>query len=74
MYLCKKQFFESLCHNYNILSWLVVDVTVGEHSIEILNTFFPTPVIRILQPLFDCAQVHWFFDDFVIILSNKKYV
>lgn len=69
-YLRKKQFFECLCHNYNIFAWFVVNVTVGKHRIEILDTFFATPVIRIFQPFFYCAQIHWLLDNFVIILID----
>lgn len=51
---------------------LVVDVAVGEHSVEVLQTLCGTPVVVVLQPLLNSAQVHWWRYDVVVILIQKQ--
>lgn len=49
-------------------SYLVIYITVCEHSVEILHAFTSCPVVIILKSLLDRAHVHWVLDNFMIVL------
>lgn len=49
----------------------VVDVAVGEHCVEVLQTLGGAPVVVVLQPLLDGPQVHRRRYDVVVILIQK---
>lgn len=51
--------------------YLVIYITVCEHSVEILHAFTSCPVVIIFKSLFDRAHVHWVLDDFMIVLNNR---
>lgn len=48
--------------------YLVIDITVCEHGVEILHAFSRSPVVIILQSLLDRPHVHRVLDDFIIVL------
>lgn len=52
--------------------YLVVNITVCEHCVEILHTLACTPVVHILQSFLDGAHVHWILYDRVIVLNTQK--
>lgn len=54
--------------------YLVINITVCEHSVEILHAFTSCPVVIILKSLLDRPHVHWVLDDFVIVLKNKTHL
>lgn len=50
---------------------LVVYVAVGEHSVEVLQTLCGAPVVVVVQPLLDGAQVHrWCYNVIVILIQT----
>jgi len=51
---------------------LVVHVAVAEHGVEVLHTLQVFPVIAVLQPLLDGAQVHGTADDRIIVLQEGR--
>lgn len=51
--------------------YLVVNVTICKHGVEVLHTFTGAPVVVMLQALLDGSHVHWVLDNFVIILPGK---
>lgn len=57
---------------FSSLFYLVINVTVCKHGVEILHTFTGTPVIVVFQALLDRPHVHGVFYDFVIILLEKQ--
>lgn len=52
--------------------YLVINVTICKHGVEILHTFTGTPVIVMFQALLDRPHVHGVFYYFVIILLEKQ--
>lgn len=48
--------------------YLVVDVTVGEHGVEVLHGLTGAPVIIVLQTFLDGSHVHRVLDHFVVVL------
>lgn len=52
--------------------YLVINVTVCKHGVEILHTFTGTPVIVMFQALLDRPHVHGVFYYFVVILLEKQ--
>lgn len=53
-------------------SYPVVHITIVEHGADVFYAFICFPVISIFQPLHYCAQIHWMFDEFIIILKNSQ--
>lgn len=51
------------------LYYLVVDVAVGKHCVEVLDTFLGIPVETVLKPFLDCSHVHRVFDYCVVVLK-----
>lgn len=48
--------------------YLVVDVTVGEHGVEVLHGLTGAPVIIVLQTFLDGPHVHRVLDHLVVVL------
>lgn len=55
-------------------SYPVVNIAVGEHSIEVFYTVKSFPVISVLKTLFNGPQVHGVFNDGIIILKDLKEI
>ena len=53
-------------------SYLVVDVTVGEHGVEVLDTLAGAAVEVVLQALLDRPHVHRLLDDLVVVLGERE--
>lgn len=53
-------------------TYLVVDVAVGEHCVEVLNALTCTSVEAVLQALFDGPQVHRLLNNFMVILKKTE--
>lgn len=53
--------------------YLVVDITVGEHGVEVLHALASPAVVVILQTFLDGAHVHRLLDDFMVILREDGY-
>lgn len=49
--------------------YLVVDITVGEHGVEVLHGLTGTPVIIVLQTFLDGSHVHRVLDHLVVVLE-----
>lgn len=56
--------YGALLHRY-----LVVNVAVGKHGIEILNTFLGVPVVAVLKSLLDRSHIHRNFNNLVVVLK-----
>lgn len=54
-----------------LLPYLVINIAVCEHCVEVLHTLACTPVVHILQSFLDGPHVHWFLYYFVIVLDAK---
>lgn len=52
------------------LTYLVVDVAVGEHRVEVLYALTCTAVEAVLKTFLDGPHVHGLFDNFVVILKK----
>lgn len=52
--------------------YLVVDVAVGKHGVEVVNTFLGVPVVTVLKPFLDRSHVHRAFYDLVIVLMERE--
>lgn len=50
---------------------LVVDVTVGEHGVEVLHGLAGAPVIVVLQAFLDGSHVHGVLDHLVVVLHTR---
>lgn len=50
--------------------YLVVDVTVGEHGVEVLHGLTGAPVIIVLQTFLDGSHVHRVLDHLVVVLET----
>jgi hypothetical protein len=61
-----------LRHHDNVLSRFVIHVTVREHRVKILYALFTRGIEVIVQPFFNCSQVHRGQDDLVVVLSTKQ--
>ena len=66
-YFGKEEFFQGLCHDDNVFASLVVDITVSEDGVEVLDTLFSRKVIVVLQTLFDAPEIHGVLDDLVVV-------
>lgn len=53
-------------------TYLVVDVTVGEHGVKVLHGLTGAPIVIVLQTLLDGAHVHWVLDHLVVILKDAS--
>lgn len=51
-------------------SYLVINVAIGEHGVEVLHALVGTAVVVIFQSLLDSAHVHGSFDDLMIVLEG----
>lgn len=51
--------------------YLVVDVTIGEHCVEVLHCLTGTPVIIILQSFLYGSHVHGVLDHLMVVLSMQ---
>lgn len=51
-----------------VFSYPVVNIAVGEHRVEVCYALHRLPVVLVLKPLVDSAEIHGIFDDGVIIL------
>ena len=54
----------------NCVYYLVVDVTVGEHGVEVLDALAGAAVEVVLQPLLDRPHVHRLLDDLMVVLGE----
>lgn len=54
--------------------YLVVDVTVGEHGVEVLHGLAGAPVVVVLQAFLDGAHVHGVLDHLVVVLQTQQSV
>lgn len=54
------------------VTYLVVDVTVGKHGVEVLHALIGAPIVIILQPLLDGPHIHRILNDLVIVLEGKR--
>ncbi len=59
------------CRNVN--QYLIVNVAVSKHGVEVLNTFLGIDVVTVLQAFLDCSHVHRVFDYLVIVLVRGGY-
>ena len=50
--------------------YLVVNVAVGEHGCEVVDTFLGIPVVMVFKPFLDCSHVHRIFDNIVVVLEE----
>lgn len=57
--------------NIHRKTYLVIDITVGEHGIKILHTLWGSPIIVVLKPPFNSTHVHRLLYNFVIILNKQ---
>lgn len=57
---------------FYLLTYLVVDVAVGEHCVEVLYALTCTAIEVVLQALFDGPHVHGLFDNFMVILKKVE--
>lgn len=62
-----EDFLECLCHYYDILAWLVVDVAIIKNGLKIIDCFLGLPIVVVFQAFLDRAKIHGHFDDFVIV-------
>lgn len=51
---------------------LVINVAVGEHGVEVMDTLLGVPVVVVLQPFFDCTHVHRVLYDLIVVLVEGK--
>lgn len=56
-----------------LFTYLVVDVAVGEHCVEVLNALTCTVVEVVFQTLFDGSQIHGLFDNSMVILKKTEF-
>lgn len=54
------------------MTYLVVDVAVGEHCVEVLYALTCTTVEVIFQAFLNGPHVHGLFDNFMVILGEKN--
>lgn len=60
------------CMNFpGCLTYLVVNVAVSEHGVEVLHALAGTAVEIVFEPLLYGAQVHGGFDNLVIVLREE---
>lgn len=52
--------------------YLVVDVTVGEHGVEVLHGLTGAPVIVVLKTFLDGSHVHRVLDHLVVVLEPPR--
>lgn len=52
-------------------AYLVVDVTVGEHGVEVLHGLAGAPIIVVLQAFLDGSHVHGVLDHLVVVLHTQ---
>lgn len=57
---------------FYLLTYLVVNVAVGEHCVEVLYALTCTAVEVVLQTLFYGPHVHGLFDNFMVILKKDR--
>lgn len=62
--------FRIMLHTF--LTYLIVDVAVGEHCVEVLYALTCTAVEAVLQTLFDSPHIHGLFDNFMVILKKTE--
>ena len=65
--LCEEEFLQSLRHHHDVLPSLVVHIAVGEHCVEVLDALLSRPIIVVVEPLLDCAKIHWVLDDLMVV-------
>ena len=53
------------------MRYLVVDVAVGEHGVEVLHALAGTAVVVVLQPPLNGAHVHGNLDDLMVVLGGN---
>ncbi len=53
-------------------SYLVVDVTVGEHGVEVLHGLTGAPVVIVLKTFLNSSHVHRVLDHLVVVLETWK--
>ena len=52
------------------MRYLVVDVAVGEHGVEVLHALASAAVVVVLQPPLNGAHVHGDLDDLMVVLGE----
>lgn len=63
----QKRLLQRLSHQYYVICWLVVNVAVGKHGVEVLHALTGTAVVVIFQPLLNRTHVHGIFDDLMVV-------
>ena len=53
------------------VSYLVINVAIGKHGVEVLHALIGAAVVVVLQTLLDGPHVHGLFDDLMIILCKQ---
>lgn len=63
-HLAKVEAYQNLWHFMLTMAqcYLVVDVAVGKHRVEVLDTFLGIQVVTVLKPFLDCSHIHRIFD------------
>lgn len=56
---------------FQYLARFIVQVTIGEHQVQVGNTFFDTVVVVGFQTFFDGAKIHGVAHDLVVILNDE---
>ena len=57
-------------HVGDVILWIVVEVAVLKHLVEVCHRFDGAQILIVVQALPDCAQVHRLLDDVEIIRNS----
>ena len=52
--------------------YLIVNVAVGEHGIEVVYALMGVPVVAIFQTFLDSAHIHGGLDDLIVVLEPGR--
>ena len=52
--------------------YLIVNVAVGEHCVEVVYALMGVPVVAIFQTFLDSAHIHGGLDDLVVVLGPGR--
>ena len=69
--LADEELLQTLGHGDDVLPRLVVDVTVGEHLVEVLDALLRLPVVVVVKSLPDRAQIHRLLDDLEVVWESE---
>ena len=59
-------------HDHYILTRLIINITVGEDCVEVLNALLCRPIVIIFQALLDRAEVHRVFY-YLVVVRNIQF-